>query len=78
VVVAGLALKAFTDYMNSKTFTFEYDHAAGFFDKDIWSDDVDAAAFTLSPTRVAPSKRRSVVGLAFVGAACGFFWHSII
>ncbi len=36
VVDADLALVAFRNYMNSKTFTFEYDHAAAFFDKDIW------------------------------------------
>ncbi|CAF0730331.1 unnamed protein product [Brachionus calyciflorus] len=38
-LVIDKTFKNFADYMNSKTFPFEYDHAAGLFNKEIVSND---------------------------------------
>jgi hypothetical protein len=53
--------------MNSKTFDFSYDHAAGFFDKDLWSDN----------TALTPSSRTGVAGYAYVGSVCTNSRYSI-
>jgi hypothetical protein len=38
VVLTKKTLNAFTNYMNSKKFDFEYDHAAALFSKDLWGE----------------------------------------
>ena len=38
VILAKKTLHAFTSYMNSKKFNFEYDHAAALFSKDLWGE----------------------------------------
>ena len=37
VLVAGRTIQAFAEFVESKQFPFEYDHAVGLFNKDLWS-----------------------------------------
>ncbi|RNA12759.1 A disintegrin and metallo ase with thrombospondin motifs 3-like [Brachionus plicatilis] len=67
VVITDKTLTAFTNFMNSKTFQFTYDHAVALFNKDLWSNDLTAA----------PANRKGVAGFATIGQVCQTNKYSI-
>ena len=67
VILTDPTINAFTAYMNSKTFPFNYDQASAFFSKDLWS------SFTGQPA----TSRSAVAGYAFIGSVCGTNRYSI-
>jgi hypothetical protein len=68
VVVATPTLEAFTSFMNSKKFPFEYDHASVLINKDLWNDNVNEE----------PDKRKGAVGFTFMRNICKDFKFSIV
>ncbi|RNA07290.1 A disintegrin and metallo ase with thrombospondin motifs 5-like [Brachionus plicatilis] len=66
VIVATPTIQSFKNYMESKTFPFEYDHAMALFKKDLWADGNDI-----------PENRKGVAGFAYVAGTCENIRYSV-
>ena len=67
VVSVKSAYEAFVNYMESLSLPFEYDHAIGFTNKDLWSE-------VLAPVK----ERSSLTGYSHIGGICQKAKYSIV
>ncbi len=67
VIVSKPSLKAFSNYMNSRNFSFKYDHAIGFFDKYLFNENSSRAP-----------KERVLSGFSNTASMCSSSRYSLV